>query len=330
MNKTQSINTTSLFSVRAKSHAKTEFTWNFVQQGDSIVFAGKTLLQKRSLAENRPIQKPQFIIEANNSFPLYEYTYLPENLISTAFVEVFNCSIRPKTKIFAWFSHIAPLLLAIENGDSLLAAEIFNKNTHIFMQYPTTTIKLLEPIAVEVLFSWVWGRFDDDSKKDLQTIYEGKCSKPFSEWGVAEAFFTSARRRLNILSGSESLDNCMARYLKEHPGTKLTLGIVGSTHYRWVEKSLHAKEALSNRTFSKTKSIVQADLTNNYDKNAIALYLHEDEKQESKKEISGYIRKTGAELLRKAFPTKLEFSSKLARLGYVKGGTTGIVVEITV
>ncbi len=332
MNKKTNATSKPLYSVHILSSDNTQYTWDFVLQNEtSILFAGKTIVQRKKIAKKlyraSELQtKPDFTIETDFSFPCKDYTYLPKQFYVSSHVEVRNSTTRPSQKIITWFSIVAPLLLAIEYKDSLLAAEIFQKKAPLFMCFPVVTMKLLESISVEGLFSWIWGRFDETGMEDLKNIFASKCTKPFEYWGVAEAFFTSARRRLCIGSEKkESLDECMARYLKTHPGTKLTVGIVGSNHYRWVEKNLyHSSEnnINSKEMFTNTNSIIQAETDNKYDENALAVYFENF--------ISGYIRKTGASLLRNAFPNKTQFTSSLARLGYSQGGSTGIVVEIVV
>ncbi len=330
-----------LFTVLIKAMGEKIFAWDFVMENENtITFVGKTIVEKKKPVKKlyKAVElktKAQFCIEANFSFPCTEYAYLPSQFIASANCEVRNCSKRPKEKTFAWFSNIAPLLLAIEYKDSLLATEIFHKRAHLFMQYPTTTIKLLESISVEGLFSWIWGRFDEKAMHDVQTIFEGKCTKPFSQWGVAETFFTAARRRFTItLNSFESIDDCMIHYLRTHKGTTMTLGIVGTNHYRWVEKNLYdmqQKNLCRQKLFSQTKTVLEADTANTFDKNAVALYAEESKDFAGQnKNTLGYVRKTGAELLRKALPNKLHFSSNLARLGYSQGGSTGIVVELTI
>ncbi len=328
-----------LFSIHAKTKKGILHVWNFIQTMEgTLVFAGKTLIEKKHKVQNHITidakdRKPQFIIEADLSFPQREYAYLPSQYISSAIIEARHCKNKPEQKTFTWLSNIAPLLLAIENKDSLLAAELFNKKSFIFMQYPKTTIKLLEDISVEGLFSWIWGRFDEKAMQDLHSIFEGKCTKNFEHWGVAETFFTSARRRLDISQNRfESIDECMTRFLKTHPGTKLTLGIVGSNHYRSIEKKLHEiqdKKKNPVDIFSSTRTFIEAETNNAFDKNAVALYI-EPLQDSDINTVSGYVRKSGAELLRKAYPNKLRFSSRLARLGFLQGGSTGIVVEIVV
>ncbi len=326
--------TLALFSVRSFTKAGIRHTWNFIlQENNTLLFVGKTTVQrkhnsnKKDASNNATIdKKAQFIIEADTSFSLQKFTYLPEHLSSYSYVEVYNCTSRPEKKTLEWFANIAPLLLAIEHKDSLLAAELFHNKASVFMQFPSITIKLLEPISIEGLFSWVWGRFDNNALHDVELIYSGKCIKAMQTWGVAETFFTASRRRLAIeMQANEKIEDCLTRYFKSHRGTKLTLGIVGSKHYRWVEKKLHTLEGSNhhnNSLFSKTKTSVVVESDNEHDKNAVAVYLSQGQ--------TGYIRKTGSEILRKAFPSKMQFTSKLARLGNTQAGKNGIVIEIVI
>ncbi len=327
-----------LFTVITETADNKIFSWNFVMTSkNSISFAGKTVIIKKQGIQkiykaSQITTPPDFTIECIPLFGKTNFTYLPSQLLVSAKVEVRNCATRLDKKIFAWFSNIAGLLLAIENKDSLLAAEFFHTNANIFMQLPCTTIRLLESISVEGLFSWVWGRFDEKAMNDLRAIYEGRCSKGFEKWGVSEAFFTAARRRLQITTqNNEPVEKCIALYLKKHPGTKITLGIVGSKHYRWIEKKLYAtqeKMSTIQEEILHARTSIQAESNNTFDKNALAMYIEHPETDE--KVVSGYIRKTGSELLRKALPNKTFFSTRLSRLGYQQGGSTGIVVELTI
>ncbi len=329
------------FSVQIKTTETVIYSWNFIMPNDhSLIFVGKTVekikVSKKKNYKTTELQtKPSYTIEANITYPCKNYIYLPSHFYASSTVEARNCYKSPNRKTIEWFANIAPLLLAIENRDSLLATEIFHKNAPLFMHFPKTMISLLECISIEGLFSWIWGRFDSTERDNLNVIFEGKCTKPFQQWGIAETFFTAARRRLEIIHNStETIESCLIRYLKSHPGTKITLGIVGTNHYRWVEKTLHTLQEHSqnpNHLFSNTKTIIQSDADNAYDSNALALYVENSTTSiHEEKVLSGYIRKTGAALLRSIYPNKKQFSSRLARLGHLHGGEKGIVVEIIV
>jgi len=339
-----------LFTVRAQSQASIDYSWNFVQCSTGrIQFAGKTIIAggKKNVVSvaqsyrKHPLQnKPKFTLETNPFFSALWYTYLPAKLLADTCVEVRGSTKRLDDTLFAWFTHIAPLLLAIENQDSLLAAELFHKKAAVFMKFPAITLQLLEAVAVEGLFSWVWGSFDTNALADLEKILHGKCVKNPAEWGVAEAFFTAGRRRLDIPSNSsETADEFMARYLRTHRGTKITLGIVGSKHYRWTEKSVNRLDRVSGskntwqKLFSKAQSTLQAEPDNPHDPNAVAVYLEHPSEHLvglSGKIHSGYLRKTSASILRIAQPHKLTYKACLARLGNTQTGPTGIVVEVIV
>ncbi len=321
-----------LFSVHIVSKDCTQYSWDFILTKENhIVLASKSILQNKNPSKkiykaSSLRSKPDFTIETDFTLPCKEYAYLPRQFFVSSRIEARHCLKRPSHRIVSWFSRIAPLLLSIEKNDSLLAAEIFHKNASIFMQYPSVTIKLLENISVEGLFSWIWGRFDEKAMSDLKDIFDGKCIKNVDTWDVAEAFFTSARRRLALeQKKAESIEDCMIRYFKSNKGTRVTLGIVGSKHYKLIEKNLYlAQETKKDPSviFSNAQTTIQVDSSNEYDKNALAVFFENS--------LSGYIRKTGASLLRKALPHKCFFSSRLARLGYSQGGATGIVVEVVV
>ncbi len=320
-----------LFSVQVLTMGNLQYTWDFVMKDDhSIHFAGKTVIQQKQtslclLKASQIKSKIQFTIESNFTYPCKEYAYLPPQFFAKSFVEVRNFTSSPDKEVIKWFSNIAPLLLAIENNDSLLAAEIFNKNSNIFMLFPSLTLKLLEPIAVEGLFSWVWGRFDTQSLADAEIIFNGKCTKPLHCWGVSEAFFTAARRRLNgNNTANETIEECITRYFTSHPGTAITLGVVGGNYYRWAEKTLYKlqENKISKDLFLTAQSFIKAETDNPFDENALAVYLENS--------VSGYIRKSGARLLKKAFPKKTQFKSHIARLGSLQTGTAGVVVKIVI
>ncbi|MFC2478634.1 MAG: hypothetical protein ACFNQG_06370, partial [Treponema socranskii subsp. buccale] len=63
---------------------------------------------------------------------------------------------------FAFLTHVGALLLAVESGDSLLAAELLARRTALFMNFQQLTLFIVKPVAAEALFAWIYGRMHSD------------------------------------------------------------------------------------------------------------------------------------------------------------------------
>ena len=237
--------------VAAKSKQR-EYRWAFVRSiTGQLDYKGKVDQSENSPLFSGPVT---FALDASPFFSASWYTWLPDTIASRFFIEVRGESNMPDSDMFAYLTHIGALLCAVESGDSLLAAEIFHRRNMVFMKFPPLTMTILEPIAVEGLFSWVWGRFYSEEIESLAHMMIGENVTSQSEWDVVEAFYTAGKNRLypnhleiedfdtkgNIISPfNETPEQMMIRYFKKNKQTKLTVALVGTEFNSWSQNSLH-------------------------------------------------------------------------------------------
>ena len=58
---------------------------------------------------------------------------------------------------FAFLTHVGALLLAVESGDFLLAAELLARRTALFVNFQQLTLFIVKPVAAEALFGGYTG-----------------------------------------------------------------------------------------------------------------------------------------------------------------------------
>ena len=85
--------------------------------------------------------------------------------------------------------------------------------------------------------------------------------------------------------------------------------------------------------FGKTRAYIQAEPYNPHDENALGLYLNDVKSYITGDEgmcLAGYLRKTGAEIIRNSKPKDFRLKAKLVRIGNLQEGKTGLVIKIAV
>ena len=144
--------------VSAKSFSH-EIFWGFsVSRTGQLDFEGK--IAAPSAAELAKMQR----IEPSGYFSPSWYSYLPEIMQSKITVFAKNSVKFEDQDLFSYILHIGALLLAVEAKESLLAAELFDRRSYVFMKFHPITAYILEDIAPEMLFAWEFGRFSDGSE----------------------------------------------------------------------------------------------------------------------------------------------------------------------
>ncbi len=229
--------------------------------------------------------------------------------------------------VFAFLTHVGPLLAAVEAEDSLLAGELYLRRRKTFEAFAPLTQYIMEPLSVEILFSLVYGRMQNVDAEEIPLI------------------FNVAKKKLGYDSAKESLDQAFMRYFKENSVT-LTLETVGTSHHSWesysevldkmadnlsTEDLLGAAEKIrkaKHNFFASLEVAIQAEPYNPVDKNAILVLI---ENLDSKitgnlgLEKAGYVRALAAKVIREAKSEKLSYNGKLVRLGGRE-----IVVQLTI
>ena len=83
------------------------------------------------------------------------YTYLPNALHAeiTVFIpaDVQNLDANQ----YSFLLHIGAILLAVQERDSLLVAELLHRRSMVFANFIPILLHLLRPVAAEALFAWV-------------------------------------------------------------------------------------------------------------------------------------------------------------------------------
>lgn len=288
------------------------------------------------------------------------FTWISEKIPTQIFLEI-HCNKNEKLSFepdtFAYITHIGALLVAIDAKDSLMTAEIFHRNKKIFLSFSEITEEIIKPIAAEALFAWVYGGFCQGGEQRLYDAIKNNFPEK-SNWDVVEFFYFAAKEILQAKSSSpdaetkiETPKQMFLRFFESHRNITLTLGLVGTDFTDWsfqnmqfLQRRLRKQQSLDeisgtslaekakSRIFGQIKSMVQAEPENPHHHYAIAVFLDDlGAKATGKNRLqkAGYIRRTGAEIIRKARPEKIDFDSKLFRLGGT-AGSAKIVVSLTV
>ena len=262
------------------------------------------------------------------------YTYLPNALHAeiTVFIpaDVQNLDANQ----YSFLLHIGAILLAVQERDSLLVAELLHRRSMVFANFIPILLHLLRPVAAEALFAWVYGGFHSES--GFQGVYAS--DKPISvgETDTAAILYAAARDELQPEPLKESAQEMFIRYFGKNRRFDFTMGIVGASNHPWVD-GVKKFEILSDAAisfhfgddpyaagkkhqeiFSTLKATVQAEPYNSHDHNAISVSI--DDLDASLKGIpckskAGYLRATGAAILRKARPKLFRYEASLWRIG---------------
>ena len=243
--------------------------------------------------------------------------------------------VLPEKKLCVFFSHIAAMAFAAEQKDGLLAAELFSENTELFLSFEEITKKIIEPVAPEALFAWIYGRFS--ACEDFFSSYYGLVYN-FHDTGAF--LFEAAQKRLNPNPQIETPEQMFIRFFREEKKSVLTIPLVGTRYSGWLDSRIQLASQVSAVTktkenecrdifFSKAKIQAFAEPYNRYDKHAVGIYAECFENPYGN-EKAGYIRKTGAEIIRAAKPGKFVFKAELARINSRRNETNGVVVRLAV
>lgn len=292
---------------------------------------------------------PSNSIEGSTYFSAAWYTWLPEELRANITVHLELTITIPNADTFAYLTHIGAVLSAIEAKDTLLVAELISRRMSIFMKFAQLTMFIIEPIAAESLFALMFGRLGEPDNYFMQYY---SCGGMFSadEDDATILFYEAAKKRLAPVPEKETPAEMFTRFFKTNTHFELTIGIVGANFHDWSQDGLVYVDAITReeagRDFVQNTSAVrtardtlflslgvtvQAEPYNAHDSNAIAVCIDDIRAKLSGnggKVHAGYIRATGAAILRKALPSCYSFNASLARIGCMQDGAAGVVVRI--
>lgn len=273
-------------------------------------------------------------VEGSGYFTPSWYTYLPEFLQAQIEVFIPVNVLHLDANQYSFLLHIGAVLLAVQERDALLVAELLQRRSMVFANFTPLLLHVVKPVAAEALFAWVYGGFRGDS--GFQNIYAN--DKPIStgETDVAAILYAAAHDALEPNPRKESAEEMFIRYFSEERSFDFTMGIVGASNHPWVDgverfgcisdsaASFHFVESPDKvgkkrqEIFASLKSKVQAEPYNPHDHNAISVFIDDLEsivKGARSKSKAGYLRATGAAILRKARPNLFSFNSSLWRIG---------------
>ena len=261
------------------------------------------------------------------------YMYLPKELQATINVylpiDVKDLDVGQ----YSFLLHVGALLLAVDERDGLLVAELLRRRAAVFANFLPIVLHLIKPVAAEALFAYVYGGFRGDS--DFAQIYKANAPISTGETNVAAILLEAAKDALKPNPEMESPEEMFIRYFREAESFDFTIGLVGATNHPWIaviekyESVVKTATAFrffddaavgskSQEFFESLATKVQAEPYNPHDHNAISVSIDDLSarlKGMQSKSKAGYLRATGAAILRKARPSLFAYGSKLWRLG---------------
>ena len=245
------------------------------------------------------------------------YMFLPKDLQATINVYLPSDVKNLDVGQYSFLLHIGALLLAVDERDGLLVAELLRRRVTVFSSFLPLVLHLIKPVAAEALFAYVYGGFRGDSND------------------VSAILLEAAKDALKPNPEKESPEEMFIRYFREKESFDFTIGLVGATNHPWIagiekyESVVKAATAFrffddaavgakSQEFFESLSTKVQAEPYNPHDHNAISVSIDDlgaKLKGLVSKSKAGYLRATGAAILRKARPNVFAYGSKLWRLG---------------
>lgn len=261
------------------------------------------------------------------------YMYLPKELQATINVYLPNDVKNLDVGQYSFLLHVGALLLAVDEYDGLLVAELLRRRAAVFANFLPLVLHLIKPVAAEALFAYVYGGFRGDS--DFAQIYKANAPISTGETNVAAILLEAAKETLKPNPEKESPEEMFIRYFREVEFFDFTIGLVGATNHLWIagiekyESVVKTATAFrffddaavgskSQEFFESLATKVQAEPYNPHDHNAISVSIDDLSarlKGMQSKSKAGYLRATGAAILRKARPSLFAYGSKLWRLG---------------
>ena len=261
------------------------------------------------------------------------YMFLPKDLQATINVYLPSDVKNLDVGQYSFLLHVGALLLAVDERDGLLVAELLRRRVTVFSSFLPLVLHLIKPVAAEALFAYVYGGFRGDS--NFSQIYKANVPIATGETDVSAILLEAAKDVLKPNPEKESPEEMFIRYFREKESFDFTIGLVGATNHSWIagiekyESVVKAATAFrffddaavgakSQEFFESLSTKVQAEPYNPHDHNAISVSIDDlgaKLKGLVSKSKAGYLRATGAAILRKARPNTFAYDSKLWRLG---------------
>jgi len=274
-------------------------------------------------------------VEGSTYFTPSWYTYLPREMQAEISAYLPASVTNLDANQYSFLLHVGALLLAVQERDGLLAAELLHRRSMVFASFTPILLHILKPIAAEALFAWIYGSFHGEG--NFKNIYATDAPVSSGETDTTAILFAAARDMLKPVPHKESPEEMFIRYFGESTQHfEFTIGIVGATSHPWVDGvekfgvlsdaavSFHfgddpaAAGKKHQEIFASLKAKVQAEPYNPHDHNAISVSIDDLEavlKGIPSKSKAGYLRATGAAILRKARPNLFSYGAALWRIG---------------
>ena len=263
------------------------------------------------------------------------YMFLPKDLQATINVYLPSDVKNLDVGQYSFLLHVGALLLAVDERDGLLVAELLRRRVTVFSSFLPLVLHLIKPVAAEALFAYVYGGFRGDS--NFSQIYKANVPIATGETDVSAILLEAAKDALKPNPEKESPEEMFIRYFCEKESFDFTIGLVGATNHPWIagiekyESVVKAAMAFrffddaavgaqSQEFFESLSTKVQAEPYNPHDHNAISVSIDDlgaKLKGLVSKSKAGYLRATGAAILRKARPSLFAYGANLWRLGAV-------------
>ena len=315
-----------MFYVRVKTH-KNATVYAFSRSVTGILdYVGKTTPTGDELSQMQ-------CVDGSAYFTPSWYTYLPSELRATVCVYMPSDVKNLDASQYSFLLHVGALLLAVQEHDGLLVAELLRRRPTVFANFLPLVLHLIKPVAAEALFAYVYGGFRGDS--GFEQVYKANAPIATGETDVSAILLEAAKDALKPNPEKESPEEMFIRYFREKESFDFTIGLVGATNHPWIagiekyESVVKAATAFrffddaavgakSQEFFESLSTKVQAEPYNPHDHNAISVSIDDlgaKLKGLVSKSKAGYLRATGAAILRKARPNMFAYDSKLWRLG---------------
>lgn len=284
-------------------------------------------------------------IESSLYFSPTWYTYLHKDFAANISVFIPKNIQNLDTNQYSFLVHIGAILLAIQEKDSLLVAELINRRSSVFGEFLPIMLHILKPIAAEALFAWVYGSFKGAGK--FEQMYASEEPIKTGETDTAAILFAAAKDALKPNPDKETPEKMFTRFFSQGFPFEFTIGLVGANNHPWVE-SLDKFNQMTNDSlahgfatdqfatgikrqefFEKLSAYVQVESYNPHDTNAISVSFDDPMALLNGfpgKSKAGYIRATGAAILRKARPNLFAYKASLVRIGKTPGWYENAIV----
>jgi hypothetical protein len=262
------------------------------------------------------------------------YSFLPTGLQASINVYLPGDVKNMDAGQYSFLLHVGALLLAVEERDGLLVAELLRRRSMVFAHFIPLVLHIVKPIAAEALFVNLFGGFRGEG--DFKHKYKAGISVSTGEEDVSAILYAAAFNDLKPQPEKETVEEMFIRYFANRGKFDFTIGIVGATNHPWLDGFTKLEKVYNDavaygfaqnpaQAGEKCQEVltslackVQVEPYNPHDPNAISVSLENPDlifRGIRAKSKAGYLRATAAAILRRAMPNRFSYDSCLWRLG---------------